>query len=194
MSWYASEMFPKERAARLASGLAAAKATISPHYDEILEEVAQRIEAASSVGKGDIGMLVVWKRLRADTRWVQKLLGLAEERVRELTGPVVTAARGDDVIDAAHQARELLRPLPGFRSGTALASAILTAACPTRLAVYDKRARRGLRDVELELSDDVPRFYAAYMTLIEQCRSEALQEGHRWSAHDVDLALYMLGK
>ena len=84
--------------------------------------------------------------------------------------------------------------MPGFASGTALASAVLTAVCPARLAVYDKRARRGLRDVEPELADDAPRFYATYLTLIEQCRSEALQDGHRWSAHDVDLALYILGK
>jgi len=54
-------MLPEERVAGLARGLADAKATISPHYDEILGEVAERNEAASSVGKGDIAMLVVWK-------------------------------------------------------------------------------------------------------------------------------------
>ncbi len=27
--------------------------------------------------------------------------------------------------------------------------------------------------------------------LIEQCRAEAAELGHRWSPHDVDLALYL---
>ena len=83
---------------------------------------------------------------------------------------------------------------PGFGQGTALASALLTAAAPTRLAVYDKRARSGLQKVELELPDRGPRFYARYMTLIEQCRTEGTDEGNRWSARDVDLALWILGK
>jgi hypothetical protein len=59
--------------------------------------------------------------------------------------------------------------------------------------VYDKRARKGLGKVELELADEPPLFYARYMMLIEQCRAEAADAGHRWSARDVDLALYILG-
>src|SRR5207245_1765545 len=54
---------------------------------------------------------------------------------------------------------DMLGSLPGFAQGTALASAVLTAASPTRLAVYDKRARRGLQKVELELADQGPAFY-----------------------------------
>ena len=138
-------------------------------------------------------MLSFWKRLRADTRWVPRLLRMPDSEVREVTGPAVVAARKDDPIKAAGDAREMLRSLPGFGQGTALASALLTAASPTRLAVYDKRARKGLQKVELELADQPPLFYARYMLLIEQCRAEAADEGHRWSARDVDLALYILG-
>jgi hypothetical protein len=32
------------------------------------------------------------------------------------------------------------------------------------------------------------------MTLIEQCRAEASDLGHRWSPRDVHLALYPLGR
>jgi hypothetical protein len=88
-------------------------------------------------------MLSFWKRLRADTRWVPRLLGLPEAEVRAATGRAVAAARDGDVSEAAGIAREHLRPLPGFRQGTALASALLTAASPDQLAVYDKRARSG---------------------------------------------------
>jgi hypothetical protein len=37
--------------------------------------------------------------------------------------------------------------------------------------------------------------YAEYMHRIKQCRADARAiRGHRWSAHEVDLALYVLGK
>jgi hypothetical protein len=58
--------------------------------------------------------------------------------------------------------------------------------------VFDKRARSGLGKVGLELTDDAP-FYARYIMLIEQCRAEGAETGNRWSARDVDLALWILG-
>lgn len=185
---------PAERAERLAQCLAEARATISPHYDDVFRETQRRISAAGSAGKADVAMLSFWKRLRADTRWVPRLLGLPEAEVRAATGRAVAAARDGDVSEAAGIARDHLRPLPGFRQGTALASALLTAASPDRLAVYDKRAHRGLQKVELELPNASPHFYARYMSLIEQCRAEAANEGHQWSAREVDLALWVLGE
>jgi hypothetical protein len=155
----------------------------------VFREVQQRISAVGSAGKADIAMLSFWKRLRADTRWVTKLLALPDAEVRKVTGRAVVAVRRGDAIKAAGDAREVLRALPGFGRGTALASALLTAAAPTRLTVYDKRACK----VGLELTDDPPLFYARYMMLIEQCRAEDGEVGNRWSARDVDLALWILG-
>lgn len=37
-------------------------------YDEVLIEVAARVQAAGSIGKSDIGALLLWKRLRAHGR------------------------------------------------------------------------------------------------------------------------------
>jgi hypothetical protein len=187
-------MNPEDRVALLKRGLAEAQEAISPHYDDVFHEVQQRIDSAGSAGKADIAMLTCWKRLRADTPWVAKLLGLPDSEVRAVTAPAVLAARDGNVIEAAGQAREMLRSLPGFAQGTALASAVLTAAAPTRLAVYDKRARRGLQKVELELTNQGPAFYGRYMTLIARCLIEAEQMGCRWLARDVDLALLILGK
>ena len=187
-------MLPKERVAHLEQGLTEARETISPHYDDVFREVQLRINAAGSAGKADIAMLSFWKRLRTDTPWVTMLLQLPDAEVREVTGRAVTAARRGDASKAAGDAREILRGLPGFGRGTALASALLTAAAPDRLAVYDRRARRGLQKVELELTDDAPLFYARYMLLIEQCRAEGAEVGNRWSAHDMDLALWILGR
>lgn len=188
-------MTPEERVERLEHGLAEARRTISCHYDDVFREVQRRIASVDSIGKCDVAMLSFWKRLRADTQWVRKLLGLADSEVRRVTGKAVIAARDGDPAEAAGRARELLRPLPGFAQGTALASALLAAASPSRLAVYDKRARIGLGEVDLELADtpSIPPFYSRYTTLIEQCRAEAAKLGHQWSPHEVDLALYVLG-
>jgi len=186
-------MLPKERVARLEQGLVEARETISPYYDDVFCEVQQRISADGSAGKADIAMLSFWKRLRADTPWVIKLLQWPDADVRKVTRRAVAAAGRGDVIEAAGNAREMLRELPGFGQGTALASALLTAAAPARLAVYDKRARRGLQKVELQLTDRGQRFYARYMSLVEQCRAEGADAGNRWSARDVDLALWILG-
>ena len=59
----------------------------------------------------------------------------------------------------------------------------------------DRNANEGLKRVELALADNEPHHYAEYMRRIQQCRAEAREvRGHKWSAHEVDLALYELGK
>ncbi|MFB6854833.1 hypothetical protein ACFCWV_20385 [Streptomyces sp. NPDC056341] len=51
---------------------------VSPHYDEVFWEIAQRTERADSLGKSDIAALVVWKRLTAQTPWASQLMSLPE--------------------------------------------------------------------------------------------------------------------
>ena len=112
-----------------------------------------------------------------------------------MTIHVVVAAGGQDLIAAASKARELLRKLPGFRTGSPMSSAVLTAIRPTDLAVYDRYVNQGLKCIELDLASNQPNHYAEYMRRVGQCRSEARTlRDYRWSGHEVDLALYMLGK
>src|ERR1022692_3766486 len=113
-------MLPADRVTHLEQSLADAQKMTSPYYDEAFLEVQQRISDAGSVGKSDIAVLTFWKRLRADARWVPALLERPDHEVREITGPAVLAARSGDVAQAAGRAREMLRPLPGFKQGTAL--------------------------------------------------------------------------
>jgi hypothetical protein len=75
-----------------------ARAEVAEHYDEVFYEVVERIDARGSVGKGDIAMLTVWKRLRANTTWVKQLLAKPESTVRKLTAPAVRAARTGEVV------------------------------------------------------------------------------------------------
>jgi hypothetical protein len=183
----------EQRVALLEKGMAVVR-QLSPHYDDVLREVSARIDASGIVGKGDIAMLAFSKRIRTDS-WAESFLSWPEASVRKATAAAVVAARKRHLIAAAQQARELLRELPGFRRGSPMASAVLTAIRPSGLAVYDRNANKGLKRVELDLASNEPHHYAEYMRRIEQCRAEAKSvRGHRWSVHEVDLALYVLGQ
>lgn len=76
-----------------------------------------------------------------------------------------------------------------------MASAVLIAIRPSDLAVYDRNANKGLRHIELDLAVNEPNHYAEYVRRIQQCRTEARElRDHQWTGHDVDLALYVLGR
>jgi hypothetical protein len=117
---------------------------LSPHYDDVLRDVSGRISVSGSAGKSDIAMLAFWKRIRTES-WAEDFLSLPELKVRDVTTDVVIAAGGEDLIAAASKARELLRKLPGFRTGSPMSSAVLTAIRPADLAVYDRYANQGLK-------------------------------------------------
>lgn len=163
-------------------------------YDEVLDDVAERVRSAKSIGKADIGSLLLWKRLRADTRWVRNLMAIPDQIVREHTYKAVEAVNdlSCPAPEAAVSGRSALSPLPGFQAGDALASALLLAAAPERMAVYDRRAQAGLERLGLQLSSARGR-YGRYMELVESIRLTASANGHVWTARDVDVALYWLG-
>ncbi|MEV7660504.1 hypothetical protein [Paenarthrobacter sp. NPDC089316] len=165
-----------------------------PSYDEVLTEIAERVREAESIGKADIGALLFWKRLRADTIWARALLELPEAKVRELTAPAVEGVNdlSLSVREAAVAGRKALSALPGFGSGDALASALLVAAAPHRMAIYDRRAQKGLKVIGVKLSPARGR-YGRYMEQVEAIRATAKAQNHEWTARDVDLALYTLG-
>lgn len=168
---------------------------MSPHYDEVLQEVARRIDEAQSIGKLDVGAILFWKRLRADTPWVRQLMALPDSEVRTATQAAVVAVRdyGEPTPEAAGAARSALSDLPGFGRGDALASALLLAAAPTRMAVYDRRAQKGLEALGVPLSS-ARGCYRRYMAIVEQLRREVQNSrGKGWLNRDVDLALYWLG-
>ncbi|KNH16307.1 hypothetical protein ACU18_13995 [Arthrobacter sp. ZBG10] len=168
--------------------------SVSPAYDEVLHEVSERIRFSGDIGKVDIGALLFWKRLRADTRWVRDLMVIDDSEVRSITAAAVTAVNDTslELQDAATQGRAALSPLPGFVSGDALASALLTAAAPERMAVYDRRAQAGLTKLGVFLSAKRGR-YGRYMEIVQNLAATAHYHGKSWTARDVDLALFWLG-
>lgn len=167
---------------------------VSPHYDEVLHEVSDRVGGSGSIGKSDIGAILFWKRLRADTPWVRDLMVIPDLDVRHVTAKAVNLVRDEalSVPAAAAAGRSALGGLPGLTKGDALASALLTAAAPGRMAVYDRRAQSGLEALGMSLSA-APGRYSRYMEHVEALRAVAKDRDHAWAARDIDLALYWLG-
>lgn len=188
-------MGPRERVQRLITAAELHAIDVSAFYDEVVEQVVARVADAGNLGKLDLGALSAWKRLRADTPWMARLMSCPEQEIRQHTERAVTAARHESrtVPEAAAAARSALTPLPGFSNGDALASVVCFVAAPKRLAVYDSRAHSGLQRLGLVL-DNRPGRYGRYLALVEQCRAELADQGRVWSARQVDLALYQLGR
>ncbi|MFD0747410.1 hypothetical protein ACFQ1L_40555 [Phytohabitans flavus] len=185
---------PAQRCGTIVRALAQYRATVSECYDEPLYEVIERVQESGSLGKVDIGALYLWKRIPRG-KWGLKLLTMPEAQVRDITAAAVQRARHEDLPtpEAAAAARTVLSPLPGMRTGDALPSALIVAAAPDRMAVYNRRARKGLAEVCLPLSDGSGR-YQRYIELVEQCRIELAEQGAEiQTAREIDLALYWRG-
>lgn len=174
---------------------AAYLASVSPHYDEVFWDVAQRVERAGSLGKTDIAALVVWKRLSAQTRWVTALMSLPDSQVRAITERAVTSVRDISLSrgEAAQAGRSAISELPGFVKGDALASAILTSAAPTRMAVYDRRVQHAIDSLGLTLTNRSGR-YGRYMDLLDTLLKHSGGRADGWTARAVDTSLYWAGK
>ena len=87
------------------------------------------------------------------------------------------------------RARSALSPIPGFAVGGALASAVIYAVAPNRMAVYDRRAQRGIELLGLSLTAKPGR----YMAFVEQLCAETGNFGSEFSPRELDLALFTLG-
>jgi hypothetical protein len=185
---------PDQKWVQLTTARTAYEQQVASAYDEVLLEVAARVRFEGSIGKSDIGALLLWKRLRADTPWARRLMSVPDVEVRATTAQAVGAVRDPHVSipAAAREGRRLLTSLPGFTTGDALASAVLVAAAPYRMAVYDRRAHRGLELLGETLSSS-PGRYGRYMQLIDELLVLAHRHDDSWLARDVDLALYWIG-
>lgn len=187
-------MNPEERALVLQRSLSEHRKQGFSFYDEVVAHVSQRAKVDRSLGKADIGALVVWKRLNASTRWADELMKTSDQEVREATAMASELAL-DQALDtetAASRSRSALTPLPGFKAGDALASAVLYALAPARMAVYDRRAQSGLERLGLVLTAR-PGRYGRYMALVEQMILETSTIGAEMSSREIDLALFTLG-
>jgi hypothetical protein len=113
-----------------AEWLATSLDSYPPHYDEVLNAVHERLASANEATKLDLAALIGWKHVR-NAPWMRKLLAMPDRRVRCLTAGAFAPGLSDaDRILA-------VRGLPGFGSGGAFTSVLLTAWDPTEFGVYD---------------------------------------------------------
>jgi len=169
-------------------------ADTSTHYDEVLIEVSQRFTEIGSLGKADIGSLLLWKRLRADAKWAKDLMNTPDQDVREATAKTFLAANDGrlDIHEAAKEARSALGSVPGFTTGDALASAVIVAAAPTRMAIYDRRAHHGLSLLKIKLTNSSGR-YSRYMQEVQNLIGLFMEHDQTWTAREIDQALFTIG-
>ncbi len=182
--------------ARLRDARAAYEAMISPHYDEVFNDVAERVRENGYATKLDLGALVLWKRLQANTRWASRLGATADATVRDVTRRALSVYRDGPVSDAparAQAARSVLAELPGFAHGDAFVSALLTAFDRENLAVYDRRADYALRTVLARPVRSGRGHYGRYIAEVHSLRTLVSEPDNVWTARDIDTALYMLG-
>ncbi|MFJ9775864.1 hypothetical protein ACIRVF_32275 [Kitasatospora sp. NPDC101157] len=164
---------------------------VSPHYDEVFDEVAGRARSSGSLGKADIAVLTVWKRLSARTPWAAEFLSRPDTQVRAVTARAVAAVRDTALArgEAARTGRAALADLPGLRTGDALASAVLTAAAPARMAVYDRHVQAALDTLGFTLTP-APGRYGRYLHLLDALLLHGGTRAAGWTARDLDTALY----
>ncbi|MCT1908320.1 hypothetical protein [Brachybacterium paraconglomeratum] len=163
-------------------------------YDEVLREVSARAADSRSIGKADIGAVVVWKRSTATSPWSKKLMTMPDAEVRTVTGTAWSIVNDDSrqIPEAGAEALRMLASLPGLGGTGAIASAALLAMAPTRMAIWDRRVHTALSAMERSPGRRKG-WYAKYLTTVLQLADEmqAARSGmDRVLPREVDLALY----
>lgn len=169
-------------------------------YDQVLREVSERTEMERSIGKAGIGALVVWKRIDARTTWANSLMLMPEGDLREITSRAYALAVDESVPTpvAGLAAREVLFDVPGLtrKSTGALASAVLLAMSPTRMAVWDRWVGTALATLKMRPKPGSG-FYGRYLEvaleLAEIMRDVSTSDELIFPRH-VDLALMHAGR
>jgi hypothetical protein len=162
-------------------------------YDEVLRAVSRRAAEEESLGKADIGSLVLWKRITAQAPWARDLGKTPDETVRMATHKAWKAANDATLTipEAGQNARDELFTVHGLGGTAALASAVLLACAPARMAVWDRRVGQSLDD----LGFSRPRRTGFYGNYLSRLLDLAVLMGHEAPSKDVtprlvDLALY----
>lgn len=112
-----------------------------PHYDEVFWEVHTRIRERGDAGKLDLAALICWKR-SGQGHWVSDLMELPDALVRERSRAGFATHLTDQ------QRLDALAALPGFRTKSAIATAVLACNDPDEFGVLDRRALKGLERIE----------------------------------------------
>lgn len=156
-----------------------------PHlYDQVLEEVHARLNAAGYATKLDLAALITWKHIQTGP-WMQRLLTQPPMAVQQRTQAAFAPGISDQ------QRIDALESIPGFGGeGGAFTSVLLAAWRPTEYGVYDNRASgigwAQVVDPQCACNrHELPVYF-------DHLRRMAGELHGGWTPRDVDMALYSL--
>lgn len=163
-------------------------------YDEVLREVSARVADRGSIGKSDIGALVVWKRSTATAPWSRNLMNTPDSEVRAITARAYALANDTlkSIPEAGNEARQVLRRVSGLGGRGAIASAVLLAMSPSRMAVWDRRVHKSLKEMGKRPMRG-RHLYRSYLEIVLELADSmqlASDDGRKIIPREVDLALY----
>lgn len=179
-------------------------------HDEVLNEVSQRVQQREYLTKADIGALAFWMHADTGSGWVPELHRYPDAYVQEVTSRAFVAVQDGDIPAAGQRGCEILRELSDLapteeaRFSLPLASAILLACAPHRMAIWNSRVEAALDSPETGPGIQSPfgrdDQYAKYLEICEYVAAQLTQTSyarlHRklFTPRDADTALSQLGR
>jgi hypothetical protein len=165
------------------SAMRKALTTYRLDYDDVFDDIHERLATNGHATKLDLAALITWKHIQNAT-WMKDMLALPKGTVESKTREAFAAGMSDsDRIAALHG-------LPGFGSGHAFTSALLAVWHPSEFGVFDTRASsRGWQKVVTPACvcsrTDLPVYF-------DHLRQIAREMGADWTPRKVDMALFNL--
>jgi hypothetical protein len=155
------------------------------HYDEVFWEVHARIREQGDAGKLDMAALICWKR-SGQGHWVSDLMELPDALVRERSRAALTARLTDQ------QRLDALALLPGFRTKSAIATAVLACNDPDEFGVLDRRALTGLERIERPITRGRGETLR-YLNRLRELRNLTRGLRSNVTARNIDQGLWFIG-
>lgn len=158
------------------------------HYDDVLDDVHERLHSNGHASKLDLAALIGWKHVN-NAKWMQTMLLLPPDTVEAATAAAFEPGLTDGERIAA------LASIPGYGRGGAFTSVLLTAWDPAQFGVYDRRAAstgwsRAVTDACSCPRHHLPIWFEHLRQLAEEL--SALEGMVAWTARSVDMALFNL--
>lgn len=156
------------------------------HYDDVFNDVHDRLVRRGAATKLDLAALIAWKHVR-NAPWMKALLKTPEGVVEAATCAAFSPGITDEDRVTA------LDPLAGFGGGGAFTSVLLAAWDPTAFGVFDRlaNANRSIVVSETCICDwsALPVYWAHLRTIAQELGTDA---GGTWTPRTVEMALMNL--
>ena len=157
----------------------------SPYYDEVFWEVSARIRTRDEAGKLDLAALICWKR-SGQGSWVSDLMEWPDSKVRTCSRAALAPRLTDQ------QRLDALALLPGFNAKSAMATAVLACHDQDEFGVLDRRALKGLENIERPIARGRGETLR-YLNRLRELRDLVRGVRSTVTARNIDQGLWFIG-